>query len=295
MMMKTRKKLSFQVIVGLIVFMLSTISCSVLQNTGLFVDTKATNEAMQKTQDAQDTKATQQSLKKTADALSAQATQQAQLATQQAQSLESTRNAQQSTQQAQNTLQALQNNSNQNLSGSGQYNIYLVNNSSQQVCYFYVALSTSDSWGNDQLGGDTVEAGASYTLMNIPAGTYDLKVDDCSQNELATQFSFTVPDVDTWTLSDTDASGNSGGNYNLYIVNESSYTVCYLYVAPSSSSDWGPEQLGDSNTLAPGQTFTLQGLSSGNYDLNAQDCSNNVLAQYMDFNIPEYDTWTITN
>ncbi len=41
--------------------------------------------------------------------------------------------------------------------------------------------------------------------------------------------------------------------------NRSDVTVYYLYVSPSSSSDWGPDQLG-SRVLAGGESFRLNGV-----------------------------------
>lgn len=66
----------------------------------------------------------------------------------------------------------------------------------------------------------------------------------------------------------------------LTINNRSSNTeICYLYVAPTTSSVWGSDQLGATGTIPGGQSFTLS-VEPGVYDVMMQDCSGNQIAQY---------------
>ena len=52
------------------------------------------------------------------------------------------------------------------------------------------------------------------------------------------------------------------------VQNNYEYSIWYLYVAASSSSEWGPDQL-KSNVLSPGGRFTITSIPPGRYDLKA--------------------------
>lgn len=78
---------------------------------------------------------------------------------------------------------------------------------------------------------------------------------------------------------DDTASGSGDGFASLDIVNDSSDTVCYVYVSPSDATEWGDDQLGSENIIASGETFTLNDIPAGNYDLRADDCDGNSLIQ----------------
>jgi hypothetical protein len=277
-----------------IVLSLVSLACSMLTDLGIGVDTQATNDAIQKTQDAQDAEATQEALQGTQDALDQQATQQAEQATQAALDIQATQNAiaTESALQQQNQNQTLQFPIPPQFQSSNGSDLYIVNNSSQTICYFYASFSTDSNWGGDWLGSsNTIPPGVTFTFTNVAPGTYDFKADDCSNNEIATEFGVDIPANDTWTLSDT---GSTGDTYDLYIVNNSSYTVCYLYISPDTSSDWGADWLG-SATIPSGTSYTFYSVSPEVYDIKAEDCSGNVIVTYDKFDFPTYDTFTITN
>ena len=54
------------------------------------------------------------------------------------------------------------------------------NTGSAELCNLYLSPVGVDSWGPDQLGGLTIKAGEKFTLKNIPAATYDVKVVGCN-------------------------------------------------------------------------------------------------------------------
>ena len=53
-----------------------------------------------------------------------------------------------------------------------------------------------------------------------------------------------------------DGGERTSSTGTLRIINQSSVSVWYLYVSPSSSSSWGSDQLG-ANVVSPGETFRL--------------------------------------
>ncbi len=58
--------------------------------------------------------------------------------------------------------------------------------------------------------------------------------------------------------------------------NRSDISVYYLYLSPSSSSSWGPDQLG-ANVLSPGETFTLRGVPCGDVDYKLEGLGHTAL------------------
>ncbi len=157
-------------------------------------------------------------------------------------------------------------------SGGGPASLTLYNNSNSTVCYVYISPSTSSSWGSDWLGTDVVPAGSSYTFYVTP-GTYDYKATDCSGNTLASEFGVYLSGSHTWTITGGGSSG--GGTATIYAYNNSSSTVCYVYISPSTSSSWGSDWLG-SDVMPAGSSYTFY-VTPGTYDLKATDCSGGVI------------------
>lgn len=73
------------------------------------------------------------------------------------------------------------------------------------------------------------------------------------------------------------ASVAPGSNPALIIRNSSQRTICYVNFSPASSSSWGQDQLGSSETISPG---TIRGwrVPPDTYDLRVLDCNRNALA-----------------
>ncbi len=77
--------------------------------------------------------------------------------------------------------------------------------------------------------------------------------------------------------------GDGGSTASTGIVrfdNNSDVSVFYLYLSPSSSSSWGPDQLG-TEVLSPGETFTLRGVPCGAVDYKLEGIGHtNLLTRY---------------
>lgn len=88
-------------------------------------------------------------------------------------------------------------------SGSASGNSLLViNNSGLEVCYLYVSPQSSDSWGDDQLGADTIANGTSYEIFDVPPGIYDLRAEACDGVNFAENFGADLSSGDfEWTLT----------------------------------------------------------------------------------------------
>jgi len=60
-----------------------------------------------------------------------------------------------------------------------------------------------------------------------------------------------------------------GGSAAIVMVNQTNAAIYYVYISSCSSSDWGQDRLGDSETVQPGATRTFT-LSPGCWDLKAR-------------------------
>ncbi len=168
--------------------------------------------------------------------------------------------------------------------------VTVVNQSSDIICFLYVSPSTSDEWGADQLGAnDIIDVGASFTV-NVQPGTYDLRAEDCDGNPVAEQYNVVLGQY-TWTVTGS-AAGTTG---TLTIINNTASTVCYVYISPSSSEEWGDDQLGTNNTIPPNGSFDITDIPFDTYDLKATDCDGVTLAEQYAVVLGDQDyTWTLS-
>ncbi len=178
-------------------------------------------------------------------------------------------------------------------SGGDTVAIEIVNNTGGDIWYVYISPSTESTWGNDLLGANIIPNGESFTL-DMPANTYDMRAEDSDHNEIETLWQVEVNGDYTWTVVGPATGGTTGeGDLSLEIVNNSGQDIWFAYVSPSSSSEWGSDQLG-ANIIPNGESFTITGIAPGTYDLKAEDSSHNVIATEMGVDIQEDMTWTIS-
>ena len=159
------------------------------------------------------------------------------------------------------------------------------NDTGTPIWYVYISPSTSDSWGDDWLGSVVIPANASYTF-ELTEGTYDLKAEDENYNVIGIRFDEYVSGDLEWTLYLEDYA-------TLTLFNDSGCDVCYVYVSPSGSTTWGDDWLGGSEMIASGDSRTFQ-VSMGTYDLLAEDCDHDTLAEEYEVNLFKPLEWTLT-
>ena len=76
------------------------------------------------------------------------------------------------------------------------------NQSSVEICYLHISLSTADDWGQDWLGDiESLQAGNTRIFYLTP-GTYDLQVADCDNNTMSEEYTVELTEDTTWTLED---------------------------------------------------------------------------------------------
>jgi len=164
----------------------------------------------------------------------------------------------------------------------------IINNSNTDIWYLYVAPSSETDWGDDQLGATIVYAGESFTLTDIPYGTYDLLAEDSSHTEIERWMGVEINEDMTWTVI-----GTAGSTASLEIINASDTDIWYLYISPSSSTTWGDDQLG-AHIIAAGERYTITDIPAGTYDLKAEDSNHNPIETWMGVEISGAMGWTVS-
>jgi hypothetical protein len=94
------------------------------------------------------------------------------------------------------------------------------------------------------------------------------------------------------------AGGDTGGGTGaVEVVNNSSVEICYLYISPTTSNEWGQDWLGTENTVPPGSSFTVRSVPPGNYDLRADDCTGSEIdtANGVQVSAGQTVTWTFAD
>lgn len=68
-------------------------------------------------------------------------------------------------------------------SASADVEVKFDNKTDWSIHHMYLAPTSTEEWGPDQLGDDTIEPGDNFTLKNIPEGKYDFKIVDEDEDE----------------------------------------------------------------------------------------------------------------
>ena len=74
-----------------------------------------------------------------------------------------------------------------------------------------------------------------------------------------------------------NTTGSTGGEAPLDVINNLGVDICYLYISPSTSEDWGDDWLGDTDTIEPGFTATFYVPVGETIDMQAEDCDGHIL------------------
>lgn len=77
------------------------------------------------------------------------------------------------------------------------------------------------------------------------------------------------------------SAGPDSTDFVIELDNQSPYDVCYVYVSPSDSNDWGNDWLGTEEVIGPGQRRSFE-VPAGIYDCIARTCDGATLATAWD-------------
>ena len=168
---------------------------------------------------------------------------------------------------------------------SGEFQIDVVNEASEDICYVLISPADSDEWGDDLLGEDeTIESGQTRSF-SVPGVLQDVKILNCDQATMATTF-----DVD----SDFTLTVGGAGLIELTASNESSIELCYIYISPSTSDSWGDDWLGEKESITIGDARIFY-VEPGTYDLLAQNCDDEDVVTETEIELDSDTEWTISD
>jgi eukaryotic-like serine/threonine-protein kinase len=169
---------------------------------------------------------------------------------------------------------------------ASEFQLAVVNDSPDEICYVQISISDDSEWGADWLGEDETIAAGAQRRFDVPAGTYDVRLQRCDNASMAT----------LWRVSE-DATlrvGGDGATVRFLVQNDSSEEICYLYISPATADDWGQDWLGDVESLVTGNARIVY-LQPGAYDLQVSDCDNQVISEEYDVDLTEDTTWTLSD
>ncbi|MEJ5312038.1 MAG: hypothetical protein WHX52_19910 [Anaerolineae bacterium] len=165
------------------------------------------------------------------------------------------------------------------------FEIKVVNQSPDEVCYVLISSSDSDQWGDDWLGGEETIAPGDSKTFTVPAGQHDIQLETCDEAVVAT--GWYIENNTTITVGDPRATSR------LFLDNTSDTEICYVFISSSGGDDWGEDLMGESETVQSGRTRIFY-LRPGTYDLMARDCDDNVLAEEYNVDLSSDKTWTLS-
>jgi hypothetical protein len=143
--------------------------------------------------------------------------------------------------------------------------LYAINAGFDDVCFLYITPEGSDALGGDRLGADVLEPGNTLAIT-LESGWYYLLAEDCNGIQTEPYHVYiTAGDSYNW-----DIYIDSWEPPSLTVYNWLEETVCFLYISPTSSSEWGGDWLGD-YVLEPYSSMTFYP-DEDSYDLRATDC-----------------------
>jgi len=95
------------------------------------------------------------------------------------------------------------------------------------------------------------------------------------------------------TLACSFGGGGGPGAGVFRLDNQSGQTVCYVYISPTTSSEWGSDWLGQTEVVEDGHTRDFN-VSAGDYDLRADTCDGTAISEVYGITVPSGGyTWTV--
>lgn len=161
----------------------------------------------------------------------------------------------------------------------------IVNEAQNPICNLYFSLTDAPEWGGNHLAdGERIAAGTSR-LFRIPAGTYDVRIEDCTFNVLLQEQRISIAGP-----YDLRVPAVQRGDAVLRVENDTDEAVCYVYVSTSGDTNWGNDLLGLEEKITPGKTRTFS-LAADTYDILLLDCNQQRLRE--ERAVPISDTYDL--
>lgn len=162
-------------------------------------------------------------------------------------------------------------------------NLTIANQTPAAICEVYASGEESNEWGASLLAEGTQIQSGEERAIPLQAGVYDVLVRNCD--------GITVHSS-TQIAADTRIQIGGAGSVPVTVENASSGEVCYLYISNQAEGDWGADQLGNVESILPGDMRIFY-VPTGSYRLRAEDCARNPLQETASLDLGAGMTWTI--
>ncbi|MBN1427686.1 MAG: serine/threonine protein kinase [Anaerolineae bacterium] len=166
-------------------------------------------------------------------------------------------------------------------------NLTIDNQSKAEICVLYISPEEADQWGDSRLeDGSSIPIGKTYIIEDIKPGIYDLRAKDCSDNVIADKYgiNLTIGEHEWEVPADLTT---------LNVINDTSQSLCELYIVSSDQQDWGTNQLDPGEVIVAGRTFTLSNIPIGSYNLKVVTCDTQESIEQYDELLDASTDWTI--
>jgi hypothetical protein len=141
------------------------------------------------------------------------------------------------------------------------------------ICKVYFSPTTNDSWEDNRLGlFSSLEPGQAESFEVAP-DRYDIRMEDCDHNLLYEKLDIAVENA-----HEVHYAGRGDLDSVLTISNDSGRDICWAYFSPTTSDDWGGDQLGVDQILEARQSRTFE-VASDTYDVLLVDCEDNTVVE----------------
>lgn len=167
---------------------------------------------------------------------------------------------------------------------------------SEDICHLYIVPHGSTTWGPSLLeAGKTIAPNASQSFPK-ETGMYDLMAENCNKQEISKTSNLHVHEHAHWVAKEEGASTEASTSETvLEVINNTSEDVCYLYISPSTNDDnWGDNWISESERIPIGQTRTFS-VETGTYDVRAETCQKEVIAEFFDQHLEGNMEWELVN
>jgi hypothetical protein len=150
------------------------------------------------------------------------------------------------------------------LSAQQNPSITIVNNTGYTVYFVYISQTASTSWGEDRLDSTQVLSNGQSVSLQLPypisvVNRYDIRLKD-SDGDTYTKMNVLVSANSRIVFTFDDFDVESVVTYDgppITIVNNTGYTVYYVYISQTASDTWGPDRLDSAQVLGNGQSVSL--------------------------------------
>jgi len=146
----------------------------------------------------------------------------------------------------------------ESIGGSSQNpSITIVNNTGYAIYNVYISETTSDTWGQDKLKTNEVISNGQSVSLPLPnpisrVDKYDIRLLDSDGDEY-TKYDLTVSNNSRIEFTSSDINLPS-----ITIINNTGYTVHYVYVSETTSDKWGSDRLRSDQVLSSGETVSIE-------------------------------------